>query len=293
MNDAAHRHSYQSISLQGNSNASDQDTRPRGSKMVFLVLILATVCVWTYIIVVSTRLQNDNPAYGDSDYISDPVMVRLRSGYRNAFNSSRNEFVTCLMAVESSRVVFPWDIDYNRSIETFSKFYEHRSAIAVVYPKDEKAVVAMVECAYEHNIRIIARCGGHGNSGQSGGQALIIDVSLLTGMRIIADGNQLVTGSGNTVGKVAFYVNKVTNGTRLLPIGQKPSVGISGITLGGGFGFTTTAYGLMCDRLIRIEGVLTNGTIVYATKSHHEKLFWASCGGGGGSFLIVTSFTFL
>ena len=71
---------------------------------------------------------------------------------------------------------------------------------------------------------------------------------------------------------------------------------MAGLTLGGGFGFLTRYAGLLCDRLVSLDAVLpSTGEIVHATADIHNEyhdLFWASCGGGGGNFAVVTEFEF-
>jgi FAD/FMN-containing dehydrogenase len=74
--------------------------------------------------------------------------------------------------------------------------------------------------------------------------------------------------------------------------GTCPDVGISGLVLTGGMGPLLRKHGLTCDSLVGLEMVDANGRIIHATKHNkHKDLFWASCGGGGGNFGIVTSVT--
>jgi FAD/FMN-containing dehydrogenase len=71
-------------------------------------------------------------------------------------------------------------------------------------------------------------------------------------------------------------------------------VGIAGLTLGGGVGVTARAYGLTCDNLESLQIVTANGALLTAAADprHHDDLFWACRGGGGGNFGVVTSITF-
>jgi len=74
--------------------------------------------------------------------------------------------------------------------------------------------------------------------------------------------------------------------------GTCSEVGISGLILTGGIGPLFRKQGLACDNLLELEMVDANGTLIHATKDNeHKDLFWASCGGGGGNFGIVTSMT--
>lgn len=97
---------------------------------------------------------------------------------------------------------------------------------------------------------------------------------------------------GATAGEVVYEVVSKSNDTRNVPVGQKPTVGMAGLTLGGGWGFASRQVGLLCDQLISVRMALLSGEIVEATATNeHSEIFWASCGGGGGNVGIATEFT--
>jgi FAD/FMN-containing dehydrogenase len=77
-----------------------------------------------------------------------------------------------------------------------------------------------------------------------------------------------------------------------IPTGSCESVGIAGITQGGGIGIMDRAYGLTCDALISAQVVTADGSILTCDADTEPDLFWGIRGGGGGNFGIVTSFTF-
>src|SRR4029453_4268148 len=79
---------------------------------------------------------------------------------------------------------------------------------------------------------------------------------------------------------------------RTVPAGCGPSVGIAGLTVGGGLGILGRTYGLTCDHLLRAQVVLADGHIVDCDQHHDQELFWALRGAGGGNFGVVTSFVF-
>jgi hypothetical protein len=106
-------------------------------------------------------------------------------------------------------------------------------------------------------------------------------VAVSVGVATIGAGARL----GNTY--EALQKHNVT-----IPGGTCPSVGIAGLTLGGGLGILGRKYGVTSDRLIGAQIVLADGRILDCDESHNEDLFWALRGAGSGNFGVVTSLTF-
>src|SRR5260370_23168932 len=79
---------------------------------------------------------------------------------------------------------------------------------------------------------------------------------------------------------------------RGVPGGSCPTVGSAGLTLGGGVGVVSRAYGLTWDNVQSLQIVTADGQVRTCNASSHADLFWACRGGGGGNFGVVTSFTF-
>jgi hypothetical protein len=78
----------------------------------------------------------------------------------------------------------------------------------------------------------------------------------------------------------------------MAPFGDSPTVGIGGITMGGGFGVLSRSIGLISDNLVGLKMVDAHGRIIEANKFCNEDLFWASRGGGGGNFGYNTQYAF-
>jgi len=188
--------------------------------------------------------------------------------------------------------------------------------------KGKEAISQIIQCSNASNIKFTARSGGHNNAGASVMNGLLtIDTRGMNRISAIANtqpkdispkqrsywspGNVSV-GVGATAGQ-SLYVsfnqtsgqvgNAAINFAGALPVGQKPSVGMAGLTLGGGFGFMTRFGGFLCDRLISFEAVIPSGPsagmkIEVTKNGPYEDLFWAACGGGGGNFVVVTDFKF-
>ncbi|KAI9437943.1 FAD-binding domain-containing protein [Lactarius indigo] len=72
--------------------------------------------------------------------------------------------------------------------------------------------------------------------------------------------------------------------------GRIPGIGVGGFTLGGGYSFQTSQYGLAVDNVVAFELVLPNGTVTTVTEANHD--LWFALRGGGNNFGIVTKFTF-
>ena len=148
-------------------------------------------------------------------------------------------------------------------------------------------VAAVVEFARRFGVPVAVRSGGHCFGGRSSTPGIVLDVSA---MRSVEAGGDVATiGGGTRLGEV--YDTLAARG-RTVPAGCGPTVGISGLTLGGGLGILGRTYGLTCDNLLAAEVVLADGRVVRCDDEHEAELFWALRGAGGGGFGVVTSMVF-
>ena len=151
-------------------------------------------------------------------------------------------------------------------------------------PEDVAEVIAF---AREHGIGIAVRSGGHSFAGYSSTSGIVID---LTPQRsVVLTGGVAKVGAGTRLGEL--YDALLPHGLAI-PAGTCPSVGIGGLTLGGGHGILGRMYGLTLDHLTRARVVLASGRVVDCDERDHADLFWALRGAGSGNFGVVTSFTF-
>jgi FAD/FMN-containing dehydrogenase len=141
----------------------------------------------------------------------------------------------------------------------------------------------------KHGIRIAARSGGHSYGGYSTGSGLVIDVSRLDAVTVNAARTQATVGAG---ARLIDVYDRLWQRGRTIPAGSCPTVGVAGLALGGGIGFTSRAFGTTSDNVVRVRIVDARGRVLDCDASHHSDLHWASRGGGGGNFGIATSFTF-
>jgi len=151
-------------------------------------------------------------------------------------------------------------------------------------PEDVAEVIAF---AREHGIGIAVRSGGHSFAGYSSTSGIVID---LTPQRsVVLTGGVAKVGAGARLGEL--YDALLPHGLAI-PAGTCPSVGIGGLTLGGGHGILGRMYGLTLDHLTGARVVLASGRVVDCDEGDHADLFWALRGAGSGNFGVVTSFTF-
>jgi FAD/FMN-containing dehydrogenase len=131
------------------------------------------------------------------------------------------------------------------------------------------------------------RSGGHsGFSCTEGG--LVVDLRDLNAIEIDAEARTAWAGTGLTAGEVTAAVEQ--HGL-IVGFGDSASVGIGGITVGGGIGYLVRKHGLTIDSVLAAEVVTAAGDILVADERHHPDLFWA-LRGGGGNFGVVTRFKY-
>nr|WP_219914473.1 FAD-binding oxidoreductase [Thalassobacillus sp. CUG 92003] len=162
--------------------------------------------------------------------------------------------------------------------------------MVIVYRERKQDVVNAISWARKHRVGIRIRSGGHHYEGYSiGNSVLVIDISRLNAVELDKKRNILQMEAGAKNSEVYDFV-----GSRgyAFPGGTCPTVGVSGFTLGGGWGFSSRLYGLGCDSLIELEMVNDKGRLITANKYRNPDLFWACRGAGGGNFGVVVSMSF-
>ncbi|MFE5853978.1 FAD-binding oxidoreductase [Streptomyces sp. NPDC056500] len=190
-----------------------------------------------------------------------------------------------LAAGLDGRLISPDDADYRSARQLFNTRFDDQRPAAVVYVSGEADIQECLAFARAHRVPVSIRSGGHSYAGWSSGNGrLVIDVSTLN--RVTPDGP---IGAGAQL--IDVYRTLGAAG-RTLPAGSCPSVGISGLTLGGGHGVASRAYGLTCDNLTAATIVTADGTVRTVSAEREKDLFWALRGAGNGTFGVVTSLEF-
>jgi FAD/FMN-containing dehydrogenase len=158
----------------------------------------------------------------------------------------------------------------------------------VVSCRSVSDVVRALTYASATGERLVPRGGGHCFAGRSSTDGIVLDLSGLDGVSVTDDGVATI-GAGARLGQVYPALHDYG---RTLPAGCGPTVGITGLTLGGGIGLLGRKHGLTCDRLVGAQVVLADGSVVDSDRDHEPDLFWALRGAGGGQFGVVTSLRF-
>lgn len=193
------------------------------------------------------------------------------------------------MARLTGRIVFPNDPSYKYARMNYNTRFS-KFPLVIVFCQEIQDVVNAVKWARENHVHLRARCGGHSYEAFSIlNKGIVIDVSEMDRVFIEKEKRTATIQAGATL--LPLY-NALWDKGVTIPGGTCPTVGISGLTLGGGFGMLTRKMGLLCDNLLAVQMVGAKGEAVYADQNVNADLFWASRGGGGGNFGIVTSFVF-
>jgi FAD/FMN-containing dehydrogenase len=181
----------------------------------------------------------------------------------------------------------PGESGYPVAARLFDPRFDSIHPAGIAYCRFVRDIQTCLAFVRKFKIPMAARCGGHSYAGWSTSTGLVIDVSRMSWVKV--SGSTATTGAGTRL--IDFYNGLAAHG-RAVPGGSCPTVGISGLTLGGGIGVVGRAYGLTCDRLESLQIVTADGKLLTCDAKENPDLFWACRGGGGGNFGVVTSFTF-
>lgn len=185
-------------------------------------------------------------------------------------------------------VVVPGDPNYEQVRKIWNAMISRRPAVIVQCTRADDVPHA-IQWARQTGLEISVRGAGHniaGNALCDGG--MTIDLSTMTSVRVDAGKRRAYAEPGATL---AHFDEAVQAHGLATPVGINSTTGISGLTLGGGFGWLTRKYGMTVDNLISAELITADGKKIRASENEHADLFWA-IRGGGGNFGVVTQFEF-
>ena len=186
----------------------------------------------------------------------------------------------------TGRVIWPNDAEYDGARTSFYGGFDHRPA-AIVRVADANDVARVISLAHESGMPLAVRSGGHGVAGYGlpdGG--LVLD---LADMRSLVIDAQARTAWAETGLTAAAYSTAADAHGLATGFGDTGSVGIGGITLGGGVGYLVRKHGMTIDDLLAADIVTADGQLLRVDAQSHPDLFWA-IRGGGGNFGVATRF---
>ncbi|MCI0649660.1 MAG: FAD-binding oxidoreductase [Chloroflexi bacterium] len=193
-----------------------------------------------------------------------------------------------LRAAFNGRVIAPDDAGYDEARTIFYGGIDRRPAV-IIRVADATDVARVVSLARETGLELAIRSGGHSTAGHSVSEGgIVLDLSDMRALEIDAERRTAWVQTGLTAGEYTTAADAYGLATGF---GDTGSVGIGGLTLGGGVGFLVRKHGLTIDHLLAADVVTADGQLLRVDAETHPDLFWA-IRGGGGNFGVATRFQF-
>lgn len=190
----------------------------------------------------------------------------------------------------SSKVVSSeLSLNYIESIEYWSTLQDTYKPSCVVYPNSAQDVSIVLQAVRAADSRFAIKAGGHNPNTfySSVDKGVLLDMSRMTEKSYDPETTLATYQPGGVFGDIYEYFaeyNRTVVGARLAGVG-------TGLALGGGMSYLSPQYGLACDSFRELEIVLPSGEIVTASNETNPDLFFASRGGGGNAYGVVTKYT--
>jgi FAD/FMN-containing dehydrogenase len=199
-----------------------------------------------------------------------------------------NETIGKLQSKVRGRIVLPDDPSYDEVRKIWNAMIDRRPAV-IVQCAEADDVPHAISFARENGLEISIRGAGHNIAGNAlCDNGLMIDFSNMKNVRVDAAKRRAYVEPGATLADFDAAVQRYGLAT---PVGINSTTGISGLTLGGGFGWLTRKYGMTIDNLISADMITADGKKIRASENEDADLFWA-IRGGGGNFGVVTRYEF-
>ncbi len=201
---------------------------------------------------------------------------------------STTTIVTELRDRVRGRVIAPEDFDYDQARTVLMGGIDRHPA-AIVRVADTDDVVQVIGVARESGLELAVRSGGHSGAGHSvteGG--IVLDLHDMKAADFDLEAGTVWAQTGLTAGELT---SAAAEKGVAVGFGDTGSVGIGGITTGGGIGYLTRKFGMTIDSVLAAEVVTADGQLLHAGQDEHPDLFWA-LRGGGGNLGVVTRFQY-
>ena len=187
------------------------------------------------------------------------------------------------------QLIRPGDAQYVTAHQLFDPRFDSILPAAIAYCASVADVQNCLAFVRNFRLPVAIRAGGHSYAGYSTTTGLVIDVTRMNSITTDVAAGTAVIGAG---ARLIDVYDKLAQDNLVLPAGSCGTVGVAGLTLGGGAGVIGRKFGLTCDSLLSAQVVTADGHLLTCDAQHNADLFWALRGGGGGNFGVVTSFTF-
>lgn len=202
------------------------------------------------------------------------------------------DLLQCLSSIEGLEISIPGSSMYEQDRQTFELLTTDESfPAATVTPSSVDQLKEAVRCARRMRFRVVPKNGGcsyEANSVQNG--TLSVMLSNFNDISIDSVAQTATVGGGALLGAVAYEA--YSQAGMGFSASETPNNGVSGTLLGGGFSYFSRKEGLGCDQVVSLQMMTWEGRVITVTEDNtYADLFWASCGGGGGNFGIVISWT--
>jgi FAD/FMN-containing dehydrogenase len=186
------------------------------------------------------------------------------------------------------RVIAPDDAGYDAARTITYGGMAKRPAV-IIRVADANEVARVIALARETGLELAIRSGGHSNAGHSVVEdGIVLDLSQMKAIEIDVESRTAWAQPGLTAVELTAATSVHGLG---IGFGDTGSVGIGGITLGGGVGYLVRKFGLTIDSLLAAEIVTADGQLLLVDAELHPGLFWA-IRGGGGNFGVATNFKY-
>jgi FAD/FMN-containing dehydrogenase len=186
-------------------------------------------------------------------------------------------------------LVRPGDTQYTTALQLFDPQFDIIKPMAVAYCASAADVQNCLAFVRQFQLPVAPRAGGHSYAGYSTTNGLVLDVTRMNTVAVDTGAATATIGAGARL--IDVYSELSSQGV-IIPAGSCPTVGVAGLTLGGGAGVIGRKFGLTCDNVQSAQVVIPDGRVLTCDANTNADLFWAIRGGGGGNFGVVTSFTF-
>ncbi len=184
--------------------------------------------------------------------------------------------------------IYADDIEYNTARFNYNQRF-NIFPLAIISPTTQAEAIFVLTQFKNYNLPFAVRGGGHCYEPGSLSSGYIFDLTNFNSITIDALNSQATIGAGCLLKQV---IDTLGIAGYAIPTGTCGSVGVAGLTLGGGVGFLGRTYGLTSDSVLSFTLLTADATIIEVSANSYPDLFWALRGGGNGAYGIVLDITF-